>query len=117
MEKNVPFLFLIFSTKWNGNGMEKEWKRKGKKHITKLESKFDGLEWKWNGIGLENFREKKSVENFVEMEWKWNEIYYVKTSKKKLIQWNRSVMELKWKISSDKVYMIMYWKWEWNSQK
>ena len=48
------------------------WKRKGKKHVTKLESKFDGLEWKWNGIGLENFREKKLVGNVVEMERKWN---------------------------------------------
>ena len=33
------------------------------------------------------------------------------------MEWNGNGMELKWKISSDKVYMIMYWKWEWNSQK
>ena len=101
--------------------MEKEWKRKGKKHITKLESKFDGMEWKWNGIGMENFREK----NRWDMWWKWkgNEMemewifFFQKKWKKKLMQWNGSGMELKWKISSDKVYIIMYWKWAWNSQK
>ena len=61
MEYNVPFQFHIFSTKCKGNGMEKECKWKGKKHITKLESKFYRLEWKWNEIGMENFREKNSV--------------------------------------------------------
>ena len=72
MEYNVPFQFHIFSTKWKGNGMEKEWKRKGKKHTTKLESKFDRMEWKWNGIGIEYFRETKSLGYVVEMERKWN---------------------------------------------
>ena len=60
--------------------MKKEWKRKGKKHITKLESKFDRMEWKWNGIGMENFREKKSVGYVVEMERKWNGNFFDKTS-------------------------------------
>ena len=38
--------------------MEKEWK---KKHITTLELKFNGLEWKWNGIRMEKLWEKKQV--------------------------------------------------------
>ena len=90
-----------------------EWKRKGKKHITKLESKFDGLEWKWNGIGLGNFRERKFVGNVVEMERKQNgngmEISFTNQ-----VETNFDGMELKWKHSSDNVYMIMYRKWEWS---
>ena len=45
MEKNVPFQFHLFSTKWNGNGMEKEWKGMGKKNKYNLEFKLDGMEW------------------------------------------------------------------------
>ena len=52
--------------------MEKEWKRNGKKHITCLELKFNGMEWKWNGIRMEYMREKKSVGYGEEMERKWN---------------------------------------------
>ena len=33
------------------------------------------------------------------------------------MEWNENGMELKWKHSSDKVYMIAYRKWEWSRQK
>ena len=33
------------------------------------------------------------------------------------MEWNGNGMELKWKNSSDKVYMIVYRKWEWSRQK
>ena len=33
------------------------------------------------------------------------------------MEWNGNGMELKWKHSSDKVYMIVYRKWEWSRQK
>ena len=86
MEYNVPFQFHIFSTKWKGNGMEKE----RKKHITQLESMFDtmdrnGMElewkifanknrwamwWKWKGNGMEIFLTKQVETNFDIMEWK-----------------------------------------------
>ena len=49
MEYNVPFQLHIFSTKWKGNGMEKEWKRKGKNIQLIWNQKFDGMEWNWNG--------------------------------------------------------------------
>ena len=53
-----------------------EWKRNGKgmekKHITTLELKSNGMEWKWNGIRMENLWEKKSVGYGEEMERKWN---------------------------------------------
>ena len=61
-----------------------EWKRnrKGieKKHITTLELKFNGMEWKWNGIRMENLWEKKSVGYDEEMERKWNGKFYDKSS-------------------------------------
>ena len=57
--------------------MEKEWK---KKHITTLELKFNGMEWKWNGIRMENLWEKKSVGYGVEIERKWNGIFFDKSS-------------------------------------
>ena len=60
--------------------MEKE----RKKHITKLESKFDRMEWKWNGIGMKKLREKKfggiCGGNGKEKEWKWNGNFFDKTS-------------------------------------
>ena len=56
---------LKWEWKKNGNGMEK-------KHITTLELKFNGMEWKWNGIRMENLWEKKSVGFGEEMERKWN---------------------------------------------
>ena len=53
MENIVPFQFHFFSMKWNGNGMEKEWKRNGTKDENEMELKliWNGmeLEWKWNG--------------------------------------------------------------------
>ena len=33
------------------------------------------------------------------------------------MEWNGNGMELKWKNSSDEVYMIVYQKWERNRQK
>ena len=57
-----------------------EWKRNGKKHKTILELKFDGMEWKWNGIRIENLWEKKSVGYLEEMERKWNGIFFDKPS-------------------------------------
>ena len=68
MENNVPFQFHFFPQ----NGTEVEWKRNGKKNITTLELKFNGMEWKWNGIRMENLWEKKSVGYGVEIERKWN---------------------------------------------
>ena len=72
-----------------------EWKRKGKKHTTKLEPKFERMEWKLNRIGMENFREKKSVGYVVEMERKQNgnrmEIFLAKQ-----VETNFDVMEWKW---------------------
>ena len=56
-----------------------------------MESKFDRMEWKWNGIGMENFREKESVEYVVEMERKWNGIFLTKQ-----VETNFDVMEWKW---------------------
>ena len=47
MENIVPFQFHFFSTKWNGNGMEKKTEMKWKKKII-------GMEWNWNGNGMEN---------------------------------------------------------------
>ena len=97
--------------KWNGKGMEK-------KHITTLELKFNGMEWKQNGIRMENLWEKKSVGYGEEMERKWNGIFFDKSSgKKKLMEWNRNGMELKWKHSSDKVYTIVYRKQELRRQQ
>ena len=52
--------------------MEKEWKRYGKKHLTILELKLDGMEWKWNGIRMENLWDKKSMGYCEEMERKRN---------------------------------------------
>ena len=43
-----------------------------KKNKTILESKFEEMEWKRNGIGMEIFWQKKSEEYAVEMERKWN---------------------------------------------
>ena len=39
-----------------------------KKHTTSLELKFNIMEWKWNGIRMENLWEKKSVGYGEEME-------------------------------------------------
>ena len=33
------------------------------------------------------------------------------------MEWNGNGMELKWKHSSEKVYMIVYQKWEWSDKK
>ena len=33
------------------------------------------------------------------------------------MEWNGNGMELKWKHSSDKVYMIVYRKWKWSRKK
>ena len=100
--------------KWNGKGMEK-------KHITTLELKFNGMEWKQNGIRMENLWEKKSVGYGEEMERKWNgngmEFFLTNQVEKKLMEWNRNGMELKWKHSSDKVYMIVYRKQEWRRRQ
>ena len=41
--------------KWNGSGMEMEWK---KKMTNQLEAKFDGMEWEGNGNGMEKVGEK-----------------------------------------------------------
>ena len=60
-----------------------EWKRNGKKHITTLELKFNGMEWKWNGIRMENVWEKKSVGYLEKMERKWNGFFFDKSSRNK----------------------------------
>ena len=49
--------------KWKGKGMEK-------KHKAILELEFDGMEWKWNRIRMENLWERKSVGYLEEMERK-----------------------------------------------
>ena len=38
------------------------------------------MEWKWNGIRMENLREKKSVGYVEEMERKWNGNFFDKSS-------------------------------------
>ena len=60
--------------------MEKEWTRKGKKHFTKLESKFNRMEWKWNGqfsgvkIGGLCGRNGKEMECKFFLQNKWKQI-------------------------------------------
>ena len=71
MENNVPFQFHIFSTKWNGSGIEKEWKRIGKKQI------LSGIQIRWNGEELER---------------KWNGKLIIEKANKK---WNGDGMEKK----------------------
>ena len=43
-----------------------------KKHATVLESKFDGMDYKGIGSGVENVQRKKFVCYVLEMERKWN---------------------------------------------
>ena len=39
--------------KWNGDGMEMEWRWNGKKKIDQVESNIDGMEWRGKGNGME----------------------------------------------------------------
>ena len=71
MKNNVPFQLYIFSKKWNGSGIEKEWKRIEKK--TNIIWDSNQMEWrgirtemiieeankKWNGDGMEKKRQIK----------------------------------------------------------
>ena len=74
--------------------METEWKRNGKKH-----HKSSGNKVYWNGV---------------ELEWKWNGKF---STEKDNVQWNGNGMEMEWKQFSEKVYMIVYRKWECSRQK
>ena len=51
--------------KWNGKGMEMEWKFYQKKSRHQMERKR-------NGNGMEVLSEKKSTPYGTEMEWTWN---------------------------------------------
>ena len=74
--------------------MELEWKICGTK------SPWDIVR-KWKGKGME-------------MDWnffrqiKWKQI---------VMEWNGNGMDLKWKHSSDKIYIFIYRIWEWSRQK
>ena len=48
--------------------MEIEWKWKGKKMTNHVEAKFDGMELKWNGNGVEKVGEKLFCKMDLEME-------------------------------------------------
>ena len=64
--------------------MEKEWERNEKKNKTILESKFEGMEWIWNGNvlgervgGICGVNGKKMEWNFFltnQVEINWNEM-------------------------------------------
>ena len=78
--------------------METEWKRNGKKYRNQVEIKLIGMEWNWNGNGMENFRLKKTTCNGMEMEWKWNGNELGRT------------MELVWKWNGNGMKMEIYKK-------
>ena len=58
--------------KWNGKGIEKDWKKKQKSYGTKIKWNGVELERKWNGkLKIEKVNEKLN-RNGMEMEWRWN---------------------------------------------
>ena len=63
---------IIYIEKWNGIGMEKEWKRKGKKTYNYIGIKIqrNGMEMEWNQNG--KFLGEKSVGYSEEMKRRWN---------------------------------------------
>ena len=65
-----------FIQKWNGNGMEREWKWNGKISTNDIDAKWNGngteMEWKWNGKKLLHQLGIKVKQSGMETEWKWN---------------------------------------------
>ena len=58
--------------KWNGKGIENDWKKKQKSYGTKIKWNGVELERKWNGkLKIEKVNEKLN-RNGMEMEWRWN---------------------------------------------
>ena len=51
-----------------------------------LELKLYGMEWNWNGIGIEISPRMKSMQNGMEMEWNWNRNRKEISAQKKLRQ-------------------------------
>ena len=52
-----------------------------------LELKLYGMEWNWNGIGMEISPQMKSIRNGMEMDWKWNGNFITKKKRYK-VEWN-----------------------------
>ena len=85
--------------KWNGKGIEKEWKKKQKLYGTKIKRNGVELERKWNGKFKIEKVNKKYNRNGMEMKWRWNgkKKRQIKW-KQNLVEWNRMGMEMEWKM-------------------
>ena len=105
-------------TKNGEYGMESKWKGMENFFLNPLEFKLYGMEWNWNGNGMEISPQKKSMQNGMEMEWNWNgngmEINGHPALKVKL---NGNGMETLWRtvILTLGFGNGMEWKWKWNS--
>ena len=58
-----------------------------------LELKLYGMDWNWNGNGMEISPQMKSMQNGMEMDWKWNGNFITKENDAK---WNGNGMEIEW---------------------